>query len=119
MLEESVVGKGDSMSDFNPLSSLTGLTSLTARLRVPRPHNPAESMYERIVRSIAEFEEGLDESQEIGLRLVNFGSETFHIEDVGFWGMDLLKFYGRNSQGKPIELLQHISQISILLVAVP
>ena len=62
--------------------------------------NPAEWMYERLVRSIAQFEEKLEESQELGLRLVNFGNhETFHIEDVGFWGLDLVKFYGRSSDG--------------------
>jgi len=34
-------------------------------------------------------------------------------------GPALVKFYGRSVDGKPIELMQHISQVSVLLVAVP
>jgi hypothetical protein len=104
------------LSGFNPLlSSLPDLQRLTAQT----VRNPAEWMYERLIRSIATFEEELDDTQELGLRLVNFGSETFHIENVGYWGPDLVKFYGKNHEGKPIELMQHITQVSVLLVAVP
>lgn len=104
------------MSSSNPFPGLPDF----GRLRVPLQKNPAEWMYERIVRSIADFEGKLDDSQEVGLRLVNFGNqETVHIEDVGFWGPDLVKFYGSSPDGRPIELMQHISQVSILLVAIP
>jgi hypothetical protein len=100
------------MSVFNPMLHVPDI-------RRSLEHNPAEWMYERLVRSIADFEENLDDTQEIGLRLVNFGSqETYHIEDVGFWGPDLVKFYGKNLEGKPFELMQHVSQINVLLVAV-
>ena len=48
---------------FNLLASLPQLQA-TERLAVPPPpnltRNPAEWMHERLVRSIAEFEEGLD-----------------------------------------------------------
>ncbi len=98
--------------------SLLTPATLKAAL-VPPTANPAKWMHERLVRSIAKFEETLQESEEIGLRLVNFGNETFHIADVGFWGPDLVKFYGSNFEGKPFELMQHISQVSVLLVAVP
>jgi hypothetical protein len=104
------------MSGFDSL--LSPMTHMTARF--PEIKNPAEWMYERLVRSIAQFEEKLEESQEIGLRLVNFGNhETFHILDVGFWGPDLVKFYGSSFDGKPFELMQHMSQVNVLLVAVP
>ena len=80
--------------------------------------NPAEWMHERVVRSIQSFEEQLDEEHEIGARLVSFGSEmTFYIEDVGYWGPDMITFYGRDPDGSEVELLQHISQLSVLLVA--
>lgn len=81
--------------------------------------NPAAWMYERIVRSIIDFEKKLDSDQEIGARLVSFSSgETIHIDDVGYWGPDIIKFYGRNVDGRPVELMQHISQMSVLLVSV-
>ena len=74
---------------------------------------------ERIVRSINTFEEDLDDDHEIGARLVSFGSElTFHIEDVGYWGPDIITFRGVDQSGKDVQLLQHITQLSVLLVAV-
>lgn len=80
--------------------------------------NPAEWAYERLVRSINDFEEKLDHNHEVGGRLVNFGAnQTFHIEDLGFWGPDFVKFYGSNTEGQPLELIQHISQVSVLLVS--
>jgi hypothetical protein len=47
------------------------------------------------------------------------GGGTFHSLDVGFWGPDLVKFYGSGVDGKPFELMQHISQVNVLVVAVP
>jgi hypothetical protein len=82
--------------------------------------NPAEWMHERLVKSIATFEEELDKTKEIGARLVNFGpSEAVSIENVSYWGPDLIIFQGTNIDGHPVELLQHYTQVNVLLVAVP
>jgi hypothetical protein len=75
-------------------------------------------MYEKLIKSIVEFGSKLDSKQEIGARLVNFGPETIQIEDVGFWGHQMVKFYGRNSKGCPVELIQHYSQVNVLLMAI-
>ena len=96
--------------------------AMYARESAPRKSklelNPAEWMHERIVRSINSFEEQLDQDHEIGARLVNFGSNrTFYIEDVGYWGPDIIIFNGKTQDGNSVELLQHISQLSVLLVA--
>jgi hypothetical protein len=90
--------------------------------KINLPHtsqvNPAEWAYERLVRSINDFEEKLDNDHEVGGRMVNFGNHrTFHIEDLGFWGPDFVKFYGSDEEGQPLELIQHISQVSVLLVS--
>ena len=80
--------------------------------------NPARWMHERLVRSINSFEEDLDQDQEIGARLVNFGSDTtIYIEHVGYWGPDIITFTGTSPDGNRVELLQHISQLSVLLIA--
>ncbi len=82
--------------------------------------NPAKWTHERIVRSIVDFEGKLSQDEEIGLRLVNFGAnEIIHIDNVGYWGPDLVIFYGHNADGHAVELLQHVTQVSVLLVAVP
>lgn len=93
-------------------------------IRVPRipdsTINPAKWTYERIVRSIIDFEKELDQEQEIGARLVSFTErEVIHIDDVGYWGPDIIIFYGRNADDNPVQLIQHVTQVSVLLVALP
>ena len=102
------------MSDFGSL-----IAPRFSMPKLPETTIPAKWMYERLVRSIAEFEKKLDDTEEIGARLVTFGTDVFHIQDIGYWGPDIIKFYGVNVGGKPIELIQHYSQLSVLLVAVP
>lgn len=90
---------------------------------VPRPpdshDNPARWMFERLATYIKQFEGALDDEHEVGARLVSFGQNlTFHIEDMGYFGPDLIVFYGKNDQGEAVQLIQHISQLSVLLVGV-
>lgn len=81
--------------------------------------NPAKWTYERIVQLIIDFEAKLDDEHEIGARLVSFtDSETFHIENVGYWEPDMVIFYGRTPEGQPLELMQHVSKTNVLLVSV-
>jgi len=115
------------MADKNDPTSLLSMFSMAGMqmpvvptVRLPKfDINPAESAYKRISRYIREFEEQLDSEHEIGGRLVSHGSgTTFHIEDIGYHGPDLVTFYGIDEEGQRLQLIQHISQINILLVAV-
>ena len=75
-------------------------------------------MHERIVSTINDFEKELDSDHEVGARLVSFGSDvTFNIDDVGYWGPDMIIFHGVSADGKKVQLLQHVSQLSVLLVS--
>lgn len=90
---------------------------------LPRPQDPegnaARWMFERLATYIRQFEARLDDEHEIGARLVSFGPNlTFHIEDMGYYGPDMIVFYGRNDNGEPVQLIQHTSQLNVLLVAV-
>lgn len=82
--------------------------------------NPAKWMYERLVKQIIAFEAKLSAEEEVGGRLVAAPREgTVHIEDIGYWGPDMLIFYCKDADGREMELLQHHSQLSLLLCAVP
>src|SRR5260370_464539 len=84
-----------------------------------RKLNPAEWTYERLAEYIKDFEAALDDDHEIGARLVSFGQNvTFHIEDLGYYGPDIIHFDGRNDAMEKVKLIQHVSQLSVLLVAV-
>jgi hypothetical protein len=84
----------------------------------PANPNSASEFHHRLINWINDFHKNLDEKHEVGARLVSFGqSVTFHIEGIGYWNPSLISFIGKNSEGEPVELVQHVSQISILLVA--
>jgi hypothetical protein len=92
---------------------------ITPEARTDAPRSPAQWAYERIARQIREFEEQLSDDEEIGLPLVGAKTGVMHIEDIGFWSPDMLIYHGKNDHRKPMQLLQHYSQMSILLTAVP
>jgi hypothetical protein len=105
-----------------PLDMVMPLSASTAALATQSKHelNPASWMYERIVKSIVDFESKLSNDEEIGGRLIAApGEGYFHIDDVGYWGPDMIIFYGTNQHGRKLELLQHYSQLSVLLTALP
>jgi hypothetical protein len=82
--------------------------------------NPAAWMYERLVKQIVDFESRLSPDEEIGGRFVAAPKEgAFHIENISYWGPDMLMFVGRDADGRPIQLMQHYTQMSILLCSVP
>lgn len=85
----------------------------------PRKGGDAGWMHERIVKSIEDFEKDLDIEYQAGGRLVNFQDIVFSIENVGYWGPDIIIFYGTLPDGSHVQLLQHISQLNLLLVSVP
>jgi hypothetical protein len=79
----------------------------------------ASGYFKSLVYMIAEFEQELDHDHEIGVKLVSFGQTiTFHVEAIGYWNPYLLRFFGKLDNGNPVELIQHVSQINFLLVAV-
>lgn len=88
-------------------------------LAPPHPLSPVESILVRLIESIGEFETGLSEEEEVGGRAAQFGDEVvFHIEGFGCHDPDLLCIFGVDEEGNRMQLLQHYTQVNILLVAV-
>lgn len=84
---------------------------------IPIDPNLASEFHHRLINWINDFHKSLDEDHEAGARLVSFGqSITFHIEDISWWNPSLISFVGKTENGEPVELIQHITQISVLLI---
>jgi hypothetical protein len=80
----------------------------------------ASGFAERLLEHINDFNESLDEEHEVGARLVSFGERVaIYLDGIGYWNPSLILFSGRNGNGDPVELIQHISQTSVLLVKLP
>ncbi|MGH1456652.1 MAG: DUF6173 family protein [Alphaproteobacteria bacterium] len=94
------------------------LTPITDNGCVPEK-TTAQSTFERLSHYIMSFEESLDDNHEVGGRMVSFGSNLqFHITSIGYYEPDIICFYGLNKKGEKMQLIQHVSQLSVLLVAV-
>ncbi|MGO9611951.1 MAG: DUF6173 family protein [Dissulfurispiraceae bacterium] len=80
----------------------------------------ASAFYERLAKWINNFDSSLDEEHEVGVRLVSFGQTIlFHLKGMGYWNPFLISFSGTTDDGDPVELIQHVNQISILLMKLP
>lgn len=89
------------------------------QVRLPDGHM-ASGLYDRLTAWIQEFEEGLDADHEVGVRLVAFGQAlVFHLTQMSWWNPALIRFDGFDDAGNPVQLIQHISQISVLLHRLP
>ncbi len=94
---------------------------------IPRPQfvinaeqGIASQFYKRLAEWITEFDKSLDDDHEVGVHLVNFGqSMSFHLEGMGYYNPYLISFSGFTEDGQPVELIQHVNQISILLMKLP
>ena len=108
----------------NPLGNMSAAFArpVVPEFRMPQlpdsATNPAKWMYTRLKEYIKSFEGELDNNHEVGARLVSFGqSITFHIDDIGYYGPDIITFDGVDEKGQAVQLIQHTSQLSVLLIA--
>jgi hypothetical protein len=115
------------MSDpFSLLPSLRGLSATIPKIEFPvnplvvaAKDNLASEFYKRLVEMIKDFDATLDQEHEVGVRLVTFGQTVvFHLTDMGYYNPSLLSFYGTMDDGSPVHLIQHVTQLSVLLMKV-
>jgi hypothetical protein len=82
--------------------------------------NLASEFCRKLYASIQQFDEQLDNTLEVGMRLVAFGQAvTFSVSRLGYTNPSLIHFHGILDNGQPVELVQHVSQICFLLTAIP
>jgi len=82
--------------------------------------NRASEFCRHLLEWIHEFDASLDATHEVGVRLVSFGQTViFHLAGLGYANPSLIAFSGETEGGDPVELIQHVSQISLLLMKLP
>jgi hypothetical protein len=81
--------------------------------------SPAEWAYDRLVIYIQEFEAQLDNQHEVAMGFAGGDAGILQIEGMGFFDPDILTFYGTDEDGVPTQLIQHVSQLSVILRAMP
>lgn len=81
--------------------------------------SPAEWAYERLVLYIQNFEEQLDNEHEVAMGFAGSDTGVLRIEGLGFFDPDIITFYGSDENGVPTQLIQHVSQLNVMLRAMP
>lgn len=79
----------------------------------------ASDFFKKLSHYMDEFDKGLNQEHEVGIRLVNFGqSIQFTVHNIGYYNPQLICFYGEMPDGSAIQLIQHVNQLNFLLTAV-
>lgn len=81
--------------------------------------SPAQWAYERIILYLRNFEEQLDNSQEVAMGFAGGGTGMLRIEGMGYFDPDIVTFYGTEGSGGRTQLIQHVSQLNVMLRALP
>lgn len=81
--------------------------------------SPAEWAYQRLILYIKNFEKTLDDEQEIAMGFTDTGAGFLRIEGLGYFAPDIVTFYGTDQTGARVQLVQHVSQLNVLLRAMP
>ncbi len=81
--------------------------------------SPAEWAYQRLILYIQNFEKHLDADHEVAMGFTGGEAGVLRIEGMGFFEPDLLTFYGTDQTGARTQMIQHVSQLTVLLRALP
>ncbi len=81
--------------------------------------SPAEWAYERIILYIQHFEKQLDQDHEVGMGFAGSNVGTLHIQGMGFFAPDMVTFYGVSESGAKMQLVQHVTQLNVMLRSEP
>lgn len=80
----------------------------------------AEEVFNHLLARVQEFQANLPEHHELGIQLANFGGErALHVRGMGFRNPSIIEFYGLLDGDRQVTVVQHVSQLNFLLIAVP
>ena len=81
--------------------------------------SPAEWAYERLILYIQNFEEQLDNEHEVAMGFTGGDAGVLKIEGMGYFDPDIVTFYGSDPTGGKTQLVQHVSQLNVMLRTLP
>lgn len=82
----------------------------------------ASNICRQLIRQLNEFNTALDPEHEVGICVIGVAGQgiTFRPTDLEAWDPSLIIILGQSTQdGKPIQVVQHVSQLSVAFVTVP
>ena len=110
------------MAEFDFSALTASLNNIQNPIVPPMPvdvrnYKNADYAYEVIMERIKEFEDELDNDHEVGIQLASFGqSINLAVTEIGYSNPSTLVFYGYVGDQRAT-LIQHMSQLNFLLLA--
>ncbi|MFN3938161.1 MAG: DUF6173 family protein [Gemmobacter sp.] len=80
--------------------------------------SPARWAYERLILYIRNFETKLEAGQEVAIGFAGSDAGVLRIEGLGYFDPDIVTFYGTDEDGTRTQLIQHVSQLNVMLQAI-
>ncbi|MCV2883032.1 DUF6173 family protein [Actibacterium sp. XHP0104] len=99
-----------------PLTETLPLPEAVTR-RPVEEKSEAEWAYERLILYIKNFEEQLDAEHEVAMGFAGGDAGVLRIEGVGYFDPDIVTFYGSDETGARTQLVQHVTQLNVMLRA--
>lgn len=97
-----------------------GLDDVPDNLNKPVANkSPAQWAYERLILYIQNFEQQLDAEHEVAMGFTGGNAGVLRIEGMGYYDPDIVTFYGSDESGGRTQLVQHVSQLNVMLRALP
>lgn len=79
----------------------------------------AQIVSENLYQEIINYQSRLSDTEDVAMSIVKFNeSITLLVDSIGYIGYNLVRFGGKDNSGKPLELIQHVSQLNFLLMVV-
>ncbi|GHV10407.1 hypothetical protein FACS1894217_15850 [Clostridia bacterium] len=104
--------------NMNTLANLAVPNSETISALTIRDYKMADYQYEVIMERIKDFEDELDDEHEVAVQLASFGKDILlNVTDIGYSNPHTLVFHGFVN-GQNATLIQNMSMLSFLLLAV-
>jgi hypothetical protein len=87
---------------------------------IAQDKNPAGYALDRVKGLIEAFQANIGDDVEVGISVVGSGSAApFRLREIKASNPDILIFDGVDDRGNLVQLIQHYSQLALLLVALP
>lgn len=118
-LENDILPKSSEVHTDPDFAKVTDGTLPKALAESATKKSPAQWAYERIIMYIQNFEKQLDNDHEVGLGLAGGNTGVIRIEGLGYYDPDIVTYYGVNEAGAKTQLIQHVSQLNVSLIASP
>lgn len=100
------------------ITSMDNIPIEVMKMEPIRDYKLADRKYEILKQQIQEFQENLSDDVDVCVQLASFGASIImYVSDIGFQNPDILYFWGFVN-GNEAQLIQHISQLNFMLMAV-